>query len=100
MDVHEGSTASETIAGLPPLFDPETNAQMAVRLFAHIDATTTDLAPTTVLVDPAIYSDPQTAALEQERIFDRVPVIVAHVSELSDPYDFITADLPGNRALV
>lgn len=85
---------------LPPLFDPPTNTETAKRLFHHIDNHSTDLSPAQVTVDPTIYSDPHVAALEQDRIFDRVPVIAAHVSELANPHDFVTIDLPGNRALL
>jgi phenylpropionate dioxygenase-like ring-hydroxylating dioxygenase large terminal subunit len=91
---------TRTITGPPPLFAPDKNAEIAARLFAHIDAGTTDLAPSQVLVDPTIYADPRIAALEQELIFDVCPVIVAHESEVPNPHDFITAELPGNKALV
>src|SRR5438270_2117105 len=87
-------------AEMTPLFDPETNVAIAVRLFEHIDNTTCDLADAQMLVDPAIYSDPEIARLEQERIFDRVPVLAAHVSQLPEAGDFVTIDLPGNRALL
>jgi phenylpropionate dioxygenase-like ring-hydroxylating dioxygenase large terminal subunit len=82
------------------LFDAETNAAVADRLFKHIDEGTTDLAPSQLRLDPAVYSDPALAALEQERIFDRCPVIVAHSSEVANAHDFVTVDLPGNQVLV
>ncbi len=85
---------------MTPLLDAGANTAMAHRLFDHIDNTTCDLAPGQMLVDPAIYSDPEIARLEQERIFDRVPVLAAHVSQLPDVGDFVTIDLPGNRVLV
>ena len=96
----DGVTASKAIAGMTPLFDAETNARMAQRLFEHIDNTTCDLAPGQMMVDPVIYSDPEIARREQDRIFDRVPVLAAHTSQLPNPNDFVTIDLPGNKALV
>jgi phenylpropionate dioxygenase-like ring-hydroxylating dioxygenase large terminal subunit len=100
MQADEAHGAAKTVTGPPPLFDAEENAAIAARLFEHIDNGTTDLAPSHMLVDPAIYSDPRIAALEQERIFDVVPVIVAHESELPNANDFITAELPGNKVLI
>ncbi|MGH8999731.1 MAG: aromatic ring-hydroxylating oxygenase subunit alpha [Acidimicrobiia bacterium] len=100
MGSSDGAGASPTLTALPPLFGPEENARVAARLFRHIDEGTTDLASGQVTVDPSMYCDPQVAVLEQERIFDRVPVIVAHASELAGANDFVTVDLPGNRVLV
>jgi phenylpropionate dioxygenase-like ring-hydroxylating dioxygenase large terminal subunit len=85
---------------MTPLFDAAANTQIAVRLVEHIDNATCDLAPAPMMVDPLIYSDPQIARLEQERIFDRLPVLAAHTSQLPGPHDFVTIDLPGNRALL
>ena len=93
-------TVSRTTAEMTPLFDAATNARIAARLFEHIDNTTCDLAPGQMLVDPEIYSDPGVFRLEQERIFDRVPVLAAHTSQLAEPNAFVTIDLPGNRALL
>jgi phenylpropionate dioxygenase-like ring-hydroxylating dioxygenase large terminal subunit len=93
-------TLEHTVAEMTPLFDPETNAAVAARLFDHIGNATCDLAPGQMLVDPAIYSDPEIARVEQDRIFDRVPVLAAHVSQLPDAGDFVTIDLPGNRVLL
>ncbi|MEW6471403.1 MAG: aromatic ring-hydroxylating dioxygenase subunit alpha [Actinomycetota bacterium] len=93
-------TVSRTTAEMTPLFDAVTNGRMAARLFEHIDNTTCDLAPGLMLVDPEIYSDPEIFRLEQERIFDRVPVLAAHASQLPKPNDFVTIDLPGNRVLL
>jgi len=93
-------TASETLRGMTPLFDADTNRQVARRLFEHIDNTTCDLAPSTMSVDPAIYWDPAVLEREQERIFDRVPMLAAHASQLPKPNDFVTIDLPGNRVLL
>jgi phenylpropionate dioxygenase-like ring-hydroxylating dioxygenase large terminal subunit len=97
---HDRTTAGTALAEMTPLFDAVTNARIAARLFEHIDNTTCDLAPGPMLVDPAIYGDPGVARLEQERIFDRLPVLAAHVSELPNPNDFVTIDLPGNRVLI
>ena len=82
------------------LRNPLVADQAALRLFEHIDNTTCDQAASPMLVDPAIYSDPDVARLEQDRIFDKVPVLAAHVSELPNAGDFVTIDLPGNRVLV
>ena len=89
-----------TQAEMTPLFDAATNTAIALRLFEHIDATTCDLAPGLMTVDPSIYVDPDIARLEQERIWDRVPVLAAHTTQLPNPNDFVTIDLPGNRVLL
>jgi phenylpropionate dioxygenase-like ring-hydroxylating dioxygenase large terminal subunit len=97
---HDSTAASTTVAEMTPLFDADTNARIAARLFEHIDNASCDLAPGPMLVDPAIYTDPDVACREQERIFDRAPVLAAHASELPNPDDFVTVDLPGNRVLL
>jgi phenylpropionate dioxygenase-like ring-hydroxylating dioxygenase large terminal subunit len=94
------STATVTENGMPPLFDAETNAEIAKQLLCLIDDDRCDTATGQVLVDPTMYSDPAVLAREQERIFDRVPVIAGHSSEAPNPYDFLTVDLPGNRVVV
>jgi len=50
-------------------------------------------------VDRICYTDPQIYALEQQRIFERTWVFVAHASEFKEPGDFRTTDIAGQPVL-
>jgi nitrite reductase/ring-hydroxylating ferredoxin subunit len=81
-----------------------TQQEMAVpdleRLVAHLERRWTDQVPEQLVISPAIYTDPEMARLERERVFGRVPVIAAHGTELPQPGSFITTRLPNNEAIV
>src|SRR5262245_38084658 len=78
----------------------ETQTRLAARLFHYIENNTTDLAPSTMALDPRDYFDPELARREREEIFASVPILAAHGSELAMPNDFITARLPNNEVVV
>lgn len=69
------------------------------RLLAHLDNETTDYAEGLMRVPFSAFSDPDLARREVE-VARRHPHIVAHVSEIPDPGDFITTDLIGTPLLV
>ncbi len=46
------------------------------------------------------FTDPELAQLERDRIFGRVPSIVAHGSEIARPYEFVTVQMPRNSVIV
>lgn len=46
------------------------------------------------------FTDPELAHAERERVFGRVPSIVAHGSEIGKPYDFVTVEMPRNNLIV
>jgi phenylpropionate dioxygenase-like ring-hydroxylating dioxygenase large terminal subunit len=70
------------------------------RLVDHLQSRQTDMMESVLEVDPAVYTDPEIARLERERVFGRVPFAVAHVSELEEPGSFITNRLPNNEAII
>jgi phenylpropionate dioxygenase-like ring-hydroxylating dioxygenase large terminal subunit len=72
---------------------------MVDKLLAHLRAGTTDLCPSVVQLDPAIFVDRDIARREVEGIFGTVPFIGVHGSELPEPYDFVTRRLPRNEAV-
>ena len=67
------------------------------RTLEHLRDGSTDRGEDVVPFGPAQYTDPATAARERDLVFGRVPSIVAHSSELPQPYDFITRTMPRNR---
>jgi phenylpropionate dioxygenase-like ring-hydroxylating dioxygenase large terminal subunit len=71
-----------------------------LRLVEHLKRSWTDQMDDQLSVDPAIYRDPEVARHERERVFARVPVIVAHSSELPETGSFLTTRLPNNEVLV
>ncbi|MDT7642190.1 MAG: hypothetical protein QOC83_6478 [Pseudonocardiales bacterium] len=75
-------------------------ADLAKRLFAHIENKATDLADSTMRVDHREYLDPELAAREREAIFGRVPVVAVHGSEMPEPNDFMVTQLPNNEVLL
>jgi phenylpropionate dioxygenase-like ring-hydroxylating dioxygenase large terminal subunit len=46
------------------------------------------------------FTDPALASRERDLIFGKVPSIVAHSSELGNPNDFVTLQMPRNRIIV
>lgn len=72
-------------------------AELAKRLFAHVENKGTDLAPDVLEIDQWEYRDPELARRERREIFGRFPVVAAHGSELANPRDFVLARLPKAR---
>ncbi len=56
--------------------------------------------PPEYYVDNRVYSDPLCLRHEMERIFLRVWNFFCHDSELSQPGDFLTGSIAGQRVLV
>jgi nitrite reductase/ring-hydroxylating ferredoxin subunit len=61
---------------------------------------TTDKFEGTVRFTAREHVDAAVAEAERELIFGRVPSIVAHSSEIPQPYDFVTVQLPRNKVIV
>lgn len=78
----------------------ERNTRIAQRLFQHVRNGTTDLADEVVTFDAAIYTDPDIARLERERIFRTQPMLAAHVSELRAPGQFVRVRLNESDVLL
>jgi len=70
------------------------------RTLEHLRHQSTDLFDDLVPFGPAQYTDPAIAQRERDLVFGRVPSIVAHASELPEPGDFITLQMPRNRVIV
>jgi phenylpropionate dioxygenase-like ring-hydroxylating dioxygenase large terminal subunit len=83
-----------------PMFDKETGERLAARLQAHLDRGTTDLAPSQMSLDLSMFRDSELAAVEQDALFNRLPLLVGHTSQLRSPYDFITVSRAGNELLI
>lgn len=85
-------------ASLP--MSTEAKTDVAARLFEHLENRTTDMAPSTMEVDPSFYFDPDLAARERNEIFGNVPIVAAHGSEVPKANDFVLAQLPNNEVIV
>lgn len=66
----------------------------------HLRNATTDSYDDVVAFAPTEFTDPAIAARERDLVFGRVPSIVCHGSELPQPGDFITVQMPRNRVIV
>lgn len=70
------------------------------RALEHLRNKTTDQYPEITSFTADEFTSPELAARERDRVFAAVPSIVAHGSELANPYDFITVRMPRNSAIV
>ena len=77
----------------------ETQLGLLDRLLDHVDRKTTQLAATDSSVPVAWYTSPERLSGETQ-LFRRHPIVVAHVSELPAPFDFVTHDATGVPLLV
>jgi phenylpropionate dioxygenase-like ring-hydroxylating dioxygenase large terminal subunit len=70
------------------------------RLLRHIDDGTTDLADDVMRVSADRFTDQATAARERKRVFERLPMVVGHASQLTRAYDYLTGELAGAKFIV
>ncbi len=70
------------------------------RLLAVVGEPTRETSPRTSRLAVARYTDPRQLDREREVLFGRRPVIVAHVSEVPGPGDFITETVADTPLLV
>ncbi|MFD6286224.1 aromatic ring-hydroxylating dioxygenase subunit alpha [Streptomyces sp. NPDC060205] len=73
----------------------ETQSQLVGRLLTHIDEATTDVSEHVSLRSSDPYGDEEVYRREVDRIFRREPFIVAHVTQLASPGDYVADDLLG-----
>ena len=78
----------------------EDQVQLVRRVLAHLDARTTDRAPTPTRIPTASYADPARLAREHATVFRGLPLAVAHASQLARPGDFVTHDASGIPLLI
>lgn len=81
-------------------FSAERNTRLAAKLFRHIENATTDQLGEVFEYDLSVYSSPDIAGRERERIFERIPMMAAHSSQIAEPGAFITCQLNGSEALI
>jgi phenylpropionate dioxygenase-like ring-hydroxylating dioxygenase large terminal subunit len=79
---------------------PERNKSLAVKLFDHVRNVTTDQTEEVYEYDLAMYMDPALAERERKRIFQRLPMMAAHSSQVAEPGSFITMNLNSSNVLV
>ena len=81
--------------------DMQTVRNRALRkLLTHPSDSVTDQWDEIAPFQSTDYHDPALAELERDRIFGEVPFIVAHSTELAGKNDFISVELPRNKAIV
>lgn len=69
------------------------------RALGHLRNGTTDEFESVSPFGPEEFTSPEIAAIDRS-IFARVPSIIAHSSELPEPNDFITHQMPRNKVIV
>ena len=75
-------------------------AELTERIYRHLDAGSTDLVDSVMAIPVKQFCDPAIAASEKKRIFHSVPLVVAHTSELAEPYNFVTTEIAGTPFIV
>ncbi|GIX20989.1 MAG: hypothetical protein KatS3mg120_2665 [Erythrobacter sp.] len=73
----------------------ETLVEMTRNLVAHGAAGTMEYADEVVRIPARSYTDPELFELEKQRIFRRLPLMVAPSCELPDPGDYKAMDICG-----
>ena len=74
--------------------------EMARRNLAHVKARTVDRAPGVFRVPARNYTDPERAEAERERIFRRLPLVLAFSCELREPGAYRAIDVAGVPVLL
>jgi phenylpropionate dioxygenase-like ring-hydroxylating dioxygenase large terminal subunit len=70
------------------------------RALDHLRNQTTDEYGSVGSFEATDFTDPGIAARERDLVFGRVPSIVAHTSELPEPHDFLTVQMPRNKIIL
>ncbi|HEV7788037.1 MAG TPA: SRPBCC family protein [Pseudonocardia sp.] len=70
------------------------------RALDHLRNQTTDEYGSIGSFEATDFTDPGIAARERDLVFGRVPSIVAHTSELPEPHDFLTVQMPRNKIIL
>jgi phenylpropionate dioxygenase-like ring-hydroxylating dioxygenase large terminal subunit len=78
----------------------DTEIDLIIRALDHLAAGTTDRAEDSYRQPVDHYTAPDRLALERERLFGRVPLAIAHLSELAAAGDFVTRRVCDTPVLV
>jgi len=79
---------------------PEHNRQVAEKLFRHIRDNSTDMIEESYEYPLSVYSDPDIAVAERQKIFEHYPMMALHSSQLPEPGNYVTVKLNRSEALV
>jgi nitrite reductase/ring-hydroxylating ferredoxin subunit len=81
-------------------FSKERNDRLAAKLFDHVRHGTTDRVDDILEYELSIYSCPEVAQRERERIFQRAPMMAAHASQLAEPGAYLVVQLNTSSVLL
>ncbi|HWU33450.1 MAG TPA: aromatic ring-hydroxylating dioxygenase subunit alpha [Marmoricola sp.] len=70
------------------------------RALEHLKNDTTDQFDGVEYFEAVEFMDPDLAARERDRVFGRVPTIIAHGSEIPNTYDFKNVQMPRNKVII
>jgi len=73
---------------------------MARRHMAHLETGTVDQAPEVFRVPASHYTDPERWQLEIDRVFKRVPLVLAMGCEIKEPGDYKAIEAAGTPVLI
>ena len=81
-------------------FSPERNRRFAERLFQHARNGTTDQASSSMPYDLRMYSDHDVAFQERGKIFQKLPMMALHSSQIPEPGDYASVQLNRTNVIV
>lgn len=81
-------------------FTLERRTRLAEKLFAHVRESSTDQVEETLEYDLSIYSDPELAKTERARIFERLPMMALHASQVAESNSFARVRLNRSDVVV
>ena len=73
----------------------ELQVELVKRVLAHVEAKTTDTDPSGTMLDVGAYADGPRIQREMDHLFRKLPLPLAHISDLPNPGDFLTHDKSG-----
>lgn len=81
--------------GIPPAMDHAVQVSLIRRALALLERGTAYLGPDVAEQPVHVYASPERLALERERLFRRVPIVLADAASLREPGSFVTHDALG-----
>lgn len=81
-------------------FSVERSRRIAEHLLEHLRNGTTDMTSEIMELDLDEYRNEELAQMERERIFERLPMMAAHASRISEPNSYITAQTNRSNVLL
>ena len=81
-------------------FSSERVTRISRALYTHIREGTTDMLDSNFVYDLSMYASPEVAEQEREKIFNALPIMAAHSSQIAEPGSYITVQMNGSNVIL